>query len=101
MLPTHSVIPHPPVDYRQVFRPILYFQPSPAQRRVIRDLPPPPFFTVSATDLRERFLISGFFYLALLTPRKAEDFPRSDKYFKDVRISAYIPNLLITNKLYR
>ena len=31
-LPTpFSVIPHSSVDYRQVFRPILYFQPSPSQ----------------------------------------------------------------------
>ena len=26
-----GIIPHPSVDYRQVFRPILYFQPSPWQ----------------------------------------------------------------------
>ena len=26
-----DIIPHPSVDYRQVFRPILYFQPSPSQ----------------------------------------------------------------------
>ena len=26
-----NIIPHPSVDYRQVFRPILYFQPSPSQ----------------------------------------------------------------------
>ena len=32
VLPTPaSVIPHPSVNYRQVFRPILYFQPSPSQ----------------------------------------------------------------------
>ena len=41
--PPNPVIPHSPMDYRQVFRPILYFQPSPAQRRVIRDFTPPPF----------------------------------------------------------
>ena len=26
-----DIIPHPSVDYRQVFRPILHFQPSPSQ----------------------------------------------------------------------
>ena len=26
-----NIIPHPSMDYRQVFRPILYFQPSPSQ----------------------------------------------------------------------
>ena len=26
-----DIMPHPSVDYRQVFRPILYFQPSPSQ----------------------------------------------------------------------
>ena len=31
VLPTHPVIPHPPVDHGQVFRPILYFHPSPVQ----------------------------------------------------------------------
>ena len=32
VLPTPaSVIPHPSVNYRQVFKPILYFQPSPSQ----------------------------------------------------------------------
>ena len=29
--PAFSVIPHPSVSYRQVFRPILYFQPSSSQ----------------------------------------------------------------------
>ena len=63
---------------------------SPAQRRVIRDFAPPPFFTVSATDLRERFLLSGVFYLTLLIPREAEDFPRGDRHFKQVPPPTYL-----------
>ena len=55
VLPTHLVIPHPPVDYRRVFTPILYFQPSPAQSDS-RLTPTTLFFTVSATDLRARTL---------------------------------------------
>ena len=31
VLPNPPVIPHSPVDYLQVFKPILYFPPSPAQ----------------------------------------------------------------------
>ena len=53
VLPTHPVIPHPPVDYRLVFTPILYFQPSPAQCDS-RLIPTTLFFTVSATDLKAR-----------------------------------------------
>ena len=35
-----------------------------------------PFFTVTATDLRERILISDAFYPTLLVPREVEDFSR-------------------------
>ena len=50
----------------------------------------PTFFTVSATDLRERFLHSGVFYLALLIPREAEDFSRGDRHFKHVPPPTYL-----------
>ena len=45
---------------------------------------PPTLFAVSATDLRERFLFFGVFYLTLLMPWEAEDFPRGDRHFKHV-----------------
>ena len=50
----------------------------------------PTFFTVSATDLRELFLLSGVFYLKLLIPRKAEGFSRGDRYFKHVPPPTYL-----------
>ena len=77
----HQVLPNPPVipqslvDYHQVFKPILYFQPSPAQSDSRLHPTPPPFFTVGATDLREHFSLSDVFYLTLLIPTEAEDFP--------------------------
>ena len=55
-----SVIPHSSVDYRQVFRPILYFQPSPSQSD--SRLYPTPYLNAQAssfliyihvTDLRD------------------------------------------------
>ena len=58
---------------------------------MIRDFTPPnPFFTVSATDLRERFLLSGVFYLTFLIPKEAEDFPRGDRDFKHVPPPTYL-----------
>ena len=74
VLPTHHVILHPPVNHCQVFRFILYFQTSPVQGDS-RPWLTHPFFTMSATDLRKLFLLSGVFYLPLLIPREAEDFP--------------------------
>ena len=56
-----NIIPHSPVDYRQVFKPILLFQPSPSQSD--SRLYPTPLFTVSATDLRELFYSQAFFTL--------------------------------------
>ena len=63
-----EIIPHPSVDYRQVFRPILYFQPSPSQSD-LRHFHFQPFcylLTASATVLRGHFLPTGIFYLTLL-----------------------------------
>ena len=63
-----DIIPHPSVDYRQVFRPILCFQPSPLQSdsqyfhfQLFRYL-----LTASATVLSGHFLPTGVFYLTLL-----------------------------------
>ena len=63
-----NIIPHPSVDYRQVFRPILYFQPSPSQSD-LRHFHFQPFrylLTASATVLSGHFLPTGVFYLTLL-----------------------------------
>ena len=63
-----DIIPHPSVDYRQVFRPILYFQPSPLQS----DLQHFHFqlfhylLNASTTVLSEHLLPTGVFYLTLL-----------------------------------
>ena len=56
-----DIIPHPSVDYRQVFRPILYFQPSPSQS----DLWHFHFSTIPLSSYRERY---GFEW-AFLTHR--------------------------------
>ena len=50
----------------------------------------PTLFIVSATDLREHFLLSGVFYLSLLIPREAEDFTRGDRHFKHVPPPTYL-----------
>ena len=66
-----DVIPHPFVNYRQAFTPILYFKPISSQS-VSRDFHfnlSGPFcysFTASATVLSRRFLPTGVFYLTLL-----------------------------------
>ena len=57
---------------------------------MIRDFALPTLFTVSATDLRERFLLSGVFYLAVLIPMEAEDFARDDRHFKHVPPPPYL-----------
>ena len=63
-----DIIPHPSMDYRQDFRPILYFQPSPSQSdlRHFHSQPFRYFLTTSATVLSGRFLPTGVFYLTLL-----------------------------------
>ena len=63
-----DVIPHPFVDYRRVFTPILYFQPSPSQSdsRHFHFQPFRYLLTASATVLSGHFLPTGVFYLTLL-----------------------------------
>ena len=63
-----DIIPHPSVDYRRVFTPISYFQPSPSQSD-LRHFHFQPFrylLTASATVLSGHFLPTGVFYLMLL-----------------------------------
>ena len=64
----YDIIPHPSVDYRWVFTPILQFQPSPSQSdsrhfnfQSFRYL-----LTASATVLSGHFLATGAFYLMLI-----------------------------------
>ena len=66
-----DVIPHPFVNYRQAFTPILYFKPSSSQSvsRHFHFNLSGPFcysFTAIATVLSRRFLPTGVFYLTLL-----------------------------------
>ena len=63
-----DIIPHPSVDYRRVFTPILYFQPSPSQSdsRHFHFQPFRYLLTASATVLSGHFLPTGVFYLTLL-----------------------------------
>ena len=63
-----DIIPHPSVDYRWVFAPTLYFEPSPSQSdsRHFHFQPFRDFLTASTTVLSGRFLPTGAFYLTLL-----------------------------------
>ena len=63
-----DIIPHPSVDYRQVFRPILYFQSSPSHSysQHFHFQPVRYLLTASATVLSGHFLLTGVFYLMLL-----------------------------------
>ena len=49
---------------------------------------------------RERFSLSGVFYLLLLIPTEAEDFPRGDRHFKHVPPLTYLIYLSL-RELYR
>ena len=63
-----DIIPHPSVVYRQVFRPILYFQSSLSQSdsQHFHFSPFSYLFSTSATVLSGHFLPTSFFYLMLL-----------------------------------
>ena len=66
-----DIIPYPSVDYCQVFRPTLYFLPSPSQcdSRHFQFLQFHYFLIASATVLSGCFLSTGIFYLMLLHRR--------------------------------
>ena len=53
-----DIIPHPSVDYRQVFRPILYFQPRPSQS----DLQHFHFSTIPLSSYCERYDFEWAFF---------------------------------------
>ena len=58
-----DIIPHPFMEYRQVFRPVLYFQPSPSQSgsRHFHFQPFRYLLTAWATVLSGHFLPTGVF----------------------------------------
>ena len=74
-----DVIPHPSVDYRRVFTPILYFQPSPSQS----DSRHFHFSTIPLSSYRERY---GFDW-AFFTHRRFLPYAPSRNFW-------HIPNIL-------
>ena len=64
-----DVIPHPSMDYRRVFTPILYFQPSPSQSDSRHfHLFNHSVLAESATALSGHFLPAAVFYLIAPSP---------------------------------
>ena len=91
-----DIIPHPSVDYRRVFTPILYFQPSPSQSdsRHFHFQPFRYLLTASATVLSGHFLPTGVFYLTLLpdifgTTCFYQGLPGSQQFFLEVCRASY------------
>ena len=91
-----DIIPNPSVDYRQVFIPILQFQPSPLQSdsRHFHFQPFRYLLTPSATVLRGHSLPAGIFYLMLLpnifgTSCFYQDFPGSWQLFIEIFRASY------------
>ena len=74
-----DIIPHPSVDYRQVFRPILYFQPSPSQS----DSWHFQFSTIPLSSYRERY---GFEW-AFFTHRRFLPYAPSQYFWHNLLLS--------------
>ena len=89
-------MPHPSMDYRQVFRPIFYFLPSLSQSD-LRHFHFQPFrylLTASTTVLSGHFLPSGIFYLMLLcnifdVTCVYQGFPGSQQLFLEIWRTSY------------
>ena len=89
-----GIIPHPSLDCRQVFTPILYFQSSPLQSdsqhfyfQLFRCL-----LTASATVLSAHFLRTGVFYHTVLNWHFTciyQDLPGSQQFFLEVCCPSY------------
>ena len=89
--PPNPVIPHSPVDYHQVFKPILYFQPSPVQSD--SQLCPPllnPFFGMHNSLTCDLWDAMPHQRSLTLIPREPEDFPRADNHSKNVPLPTYL-----------
>ena len=91
-----NIIPHPSMDYCQVFRPILYFQPSASQSDSQHFIFQPFCYllTASATVLSGHFLPTGVFYLTLLpdifgTTCFYQGLPGSQQFFLEVCRASY------------
>ena len=91
-----DIIPHPSVDYRQDFRPILYIQLSPSQSdlRYFHFQPFRYLVTASATVLSVHCLPTSVFYLTLLpnifgTTCFNQGFPESRQLFLEICRSSY------------
>ena len=89
-----DIIPHPSVDYRQVFRPILYFQSSPSHSysQHFHFQPFRYLLTASATVLSGHFLLTGVFYLMLLHRHFTciyQGLPRNWQFFLEVCRASY------------
>ena len=88
--------PHPSVDYRQVFRPILYFLPSLSQSdsRHFYFQPFRYLLTASTTVLSGHLLPTGVFYLMFLcdifgTTCIYQGFPGSQPLFLEIWRTSY------------
>ena len=91
-----DIIPHPSVDYRRVFTPILYFLPSPSQSdsEHFHFQPFRYLLTASARVLSGHCLPTGVFYLMLLpeifgTTCFYQGFPGSRQLFLKIRRASY------------
>ena len=89
-----DIIPHPSVDYRRVFTPISYFQPSPSpsDSRHFHSQPFRYLLTARATVLSGHFLPTGAFYLTLLHRHFTsvyQGLPGSWEFFLEVCRASY------------
>ena len=90
-----DIIPHPAVDYRQIFTPILYFQPSPSQSdsRHFHFQPFRYLHAASATALSEHFFYpQAFFALRSFTDILTcvyQGFPGSQQFFLEIFRASY------------
>ena len=75
-----NVIPHPSMSYRQVYRPILYFQPSSLESDS-QLCPTHPSHVTYRTSCCTR----GHLHL----PKKADNFRRGEKYFRHIDAYKY------------
>ena len=83
-----DIIPHPSVDYRQVFRPILYFQPSPSQSNS-RHLH---FSTIPLSSYREPY----DFEWAFFTHRRFLPYAPSQNFWHNLLLSRFHWKLAVT-----
>ena len=81
-----NVIPYPSVSYHQVFRPILYFQPSSSQSDRDFTLTPNQHLCYLWDTMPRQWSPGASHPL----PKEAEDFPRGEKYFRHMPLPTYL-----------